>query len=157
MNLTDILLFGKVINGGDGGGGGGETAVKVMVAERMDDVDCVIPAGYVSEAPLYKIGDYAPTVEEMRSAIFTINSKDGAGAAIRMRALLTGTYVIEDLTADVGFPFYIVLEALTEQAVIFVCGEDSEEEEEGSFIKAGTYFTSEYIAFPRVSMLIIGA
>lgn len=157
MNLIDILLFGKAINGGGGGGdGGGETAVKVMVAESMDDVDCVIPAGYFSEAPLYKIGNYAPTVEEMQSAIFTINHKDGGGGAIRMRALLSGTYVIEDLTADVGFPFYIVLEPSTEQPVIFVCGEDSEDDD-GLPIKAGTYFNSEQISFPRASMLIIGA
>ena len=155
MNLTDILLFGKVINGG-GGGGGGETAVKVMVAESMDDVDCVIPAGYISDAPFYKIGDYAPTVEEMKSAIMSYNTKDGSGGALRMGILLSDHYVIEDLTADVGFLFYIVLETSTEQAVIFVCGEDTEEED-GLLIKAGTYFNSEQISFPRASMVIIGA
>lgn len=132
-----------------GGGGGESTGAKVMLIESMDDVECVIPAGVFGEAEYYRISGDTPTVDELMDGYIGFMAAN-VGGLTKIGRIISS---VEDSSADAGFPFYSMLDE-TGHILIFVCGIDNEDE--GLFVKAGTYIMSEFTAFPNPTMIVYG-
>ena len=142
MKITDIMLFGKAINGD-----GGDSGVKAMLVGAAADVDFELN---VDGTLWYRIGTYIPTVEEMQSAVLILNTPAGGGAGVR-----AANFSIDDVSDIVGFPNYLVYSetSTTFEFLFAVFGADAPEEG----FEAGTYINAAFCMFPAVSGLIIGA
>ena len=136
MNLTDILLFGDVINGG----GDTYSGAKALVLRGSASADSSFS---MDGTTMYRMGD-AITFDECYNGVFAFNNGE-----VSIVAPVTSCLEPDDGSDDVGYPMFLFS---AENVTVILCVGEDTPADETMIIKAGLYVNAMYTnnVFPTI-------